>query len=157
METIPLENALREEQAVEMEERFLVFTIDGQSYAIEINYVIEIIGIMPITTIPFLPECVKGIINLRGGVIPIMDVRLRFRLPEQEYTERTSIIVLDNNGMQLGLIVDAVQEVVVIPEEHRMAPPTNTEFGESNRYIKGVSNADGAIQLLLDCNKLMSI
>ena len=138
------------------EDRFMVFTIDEQNYAIEIHYIIEIIEMLPITVIPFLPGCMKGVINLRGSIIPLMDVRLRFGLMEQEYTERTCIIVLDNDGVQLGLIVDAVQEVTSIPEDQRMPPP-NAHAGESIRYIKGVGNADGQIHLLLDCDKLMEI
>lgn len=137
------------------EDRFLVFTINEQSYAIEIHYITEIIEMLPITAVPFLPGCLKGIINLRGSVIPVMDVRLRFGLPEQTYTERTCIIVLDNDGVQLGLIVDSVQEVTNIPEELRMPPPGNDE--DANTYIKGVGNADNEIQLLLDCDKLMVV
>lgn len=137
-------------------DRFLVFTIDNRSYAIEIHYITEIIEMLPITVVPFLPGCMKGIINLRGSIIPLMDVRLRFGLPEQEYTERTCIIVLDNDGVQLGLIVDAVQEVTSIPEDLRMPPPS-AQLEESARYIKGVGNAGGQIQLLLDCDRLMVV
>jgi len=140
------------------EDRFLVFTIDEQDYAMEIRYIIETIEMAPITRVPFLPSCIKGIINLRGSVIPVMDVRLRFGLPAQEYTERTCIIVLDNEGVQLGLIVDMVQEVATIPEDRRMPPPsTQAGLGDSIRYIKGMGNVGGEIQLLLDCNKLMEI
>lgn len=138
------------------EDRFLVFIIDEQSYAIEIHYITEIIEMMPITVVPFLPGCLKGIINLRGSVIPVMDVRLRFGLPEQEYTQRTCIVVLDNEGVQLGLIVDGVREVTNIPEDLRMPPPSDSENG-INSYIKGVGNAAGEIQLLLDCDKLMVV
>lgn len=138
------------------EDRFLVFIIDEQSYAIEIHYITEIIEMMPITVVPFLPGCMKGIINLRGSVIPVMDVRLRFGLAEQVYTQRTCIVVLDNEGVQLGLIVDGVREVTNIPEDLRMPPPNDGESG-INGYIKGVGNAAGEIQLLLDCDKLMVV
>ena len=99
---------LQETESNTKEDRFLVFTIGEQDYAIEIHYVIEIIEPMPLTPIPFLPGCIKGIINVRGDVIPVMDVRMRFGLPEQEYTEHTCIINLDNDGVSLGLIVDEV-------------------------------------------------
>ncbi|MEA5058853.1 MAG: chemotaxis protein CheW [Candidatus Pelethousia sp.] len=154
METQPKNDMQREQDTAE--DRFLVFTIDKQSYGIEIHYIIEIIEMLPITVVPFLPACMKGIINLRGSIIPLMDVRLRFGLPEQAYTERTCIIVLDNDGVQLGLIVDAVQEVTNIPADLRMPPP-NAQAGESIRYIKNVGNADNQIQLLLDCDRLMAI
>ena len=107
---------LQETESNTKEDRFLVFTIGEQDYAIEIHYVIEIIEPMPLTPIPFLPGCIKGIINVRGDVIPVMDVRMRFGLPEQEYTEHTCIINLDNDGVSLGLIVDEVQSVMRIPE-----------------------------------------
>ena len=154
MDTSPKNNILAELNAVE--DRFLVFTIDEQSYGIDIHYVTEIIEMLPMTAVPFLPECIKGIINLRGSIIPLMDVRLRFGLPEQEYTERTCIIVLNNEGVQLGLIVDAVQEVINIPEDLRLPPP-DTKVGESIRYIKCVGNAASQIQLLLNCDVLMAI
>ncbi|MDD4074832.1 MAG: chemotaxis protein CheW [Eubacteriales bacterium] len=138
-----------------MQDLFLVFTIDTKDYAIEIRYVIEIIEITPITNVPFLPDCVKGIINLRGTIIPIMDVRLRFGLPEQAYTDKTCIIVVNQGNMSLGLIVDAVQEVTTINSEQRLAPPS-INSGETN-YIQGVCNSAESIRLLLDCEKLMEI
>ncbi len=139
-----------------LEDRYLVFTINEQSYAMEIHYVTEIIEMLPITMVPFFPKSIKGIINLRGNIIPLMDVRLRFGLPEQAYTERTCIVILNNEGIQLGLIVDAVQEVINIPENLRMPPP-DTQIGESIRYIKGVGNASGEMQLLLNCDMLMVV
>lgn len=138
------------------EDRFLVFTIDERDYAIEIKYTIEIIEVQPITEVPFMSQSIKGIINLRGSVIPIMDVRLRFGLMEQEHTDRTCIIVINNNGVELGLIVDAVQEVLDIPEENRMPLPSD-ENRENARYIKGVGNTGNGIQLLLNCDQLMDI
>ncbi|MDL2218295.1 chemotaxis protein CheW [Christensenellaceae bacterium OttesenSCG-928-M15] len=139
-----------------IDDMFLVFTMEEQNYAVEIHYVTEIIEMMPITNVPNLPSCLKGIINLRGSVIPVMDVRLRFGLMETDYTERTCIIVVDNEGMMLGLIVDAVQECMTIDEEKRMPPPS-TNVGGNARYIKGVSRNGNSIQLLLDCDKLMDL
>ncbi len=159
-----MENKLpvRQEQILEaqgedtMQDLYLVFTIDGQDYAIEIRFVIEIIEIIPVTTVPFLTECMKGIINLRGTIIPIMDVRLRFGLEEQEYTEHTCIVVVNHGNLSLGMIVDSVQEVTTIGADQRMAPPTSG-MEDSNYYIKGVCNAGERIILLLDCAKLMEI
>ncbi len=139
-----------------MQDMYLVFTIDGQDYAIEIRFVIEIVEIMPITSVPFLPDCMKGIINLRGTIIPIMDVRRRFGLEEQEYTENTCIVVVNHGNLALGMIVDSVQEVTTISPETRMAPPMNS-VDETSYYIKGVCNAGENIRLLLDCEKLMEI
>ena len=112
---------------------------------------------MPLTPIPFLPGCIKGIINVRGDVIPVMDVRMRFGLPEQEYTEHTCIINLDNDGVSLGLIVDEVQSVMRIPESERMPLPDEQATEASMRYLKSVGSVNQGIQLLLDCDKLMDI
>ncbi len=138
------------------ENRYLVFTIAEQEYAIEINFVIEIIEVLPTTRVPFLPECMKGIVNLRGNIIPIMDVRLRFGLEEAEYTDRTCLLVIDNDGVQLALVVDSVKEVANIPENMRMIPPSMGDIG-SAQYIKCVGNVNGEVQLILDCNRLMDI
>ena len=148
---------LQETESNTKEDRFLVFTIGEQDYAIEIHYVIEIIEPMPLTPIPFLPGCIKGIINVRGDVIPVMDVRMRFGLPEQEYTEHTCIIHLDNDGVSLGLIVDEVQSVMRIPESERMPLPDEQATEASMRYLKSVGSVNQGIQLLLDCDKLMDI
>lgn len=148
---------LQETEATTQEDRFLVFTIGEQDYAIEIQYVIEIIEPQLITAVPFLPSCIKGIMNVRGDVIPVMDVRLRFGLPEQAYTPHTCIINLDNNGMTLGLIVDEVQSVMRIPETERMPLPAEKMTEESMKYMKSVGSVNNGIQLLLDCDKLMEI
>jgi purine-binding chemotaxis protein CheW len=139
-----------------IEDMFLVFTMEAHNYAVGIQYVTEIIELMPITVVPNLPGCLKGIINLRGSVVPVMDVRLRFGLKEADYTERTCIIVLNNNNVMLGLIVDAVQECMTIEEEMRMPPPSSSVGGNA-RYIQGVSRVGGSIQLLLDCQRLMDL
>lgn len=139
-----------------MRDMYLVFTIDGQDYALEIRYVIEIVEIMPITSVPFLPECMKGIINLRGTIVPIMDVRLRFGLQEEAYTDHTCIVVVNQGNLTLGMIVDSVQEVTTFGEQQRMAPPSSGT-GDATYYIKGVCNTNDNIRLLLDCEKLMEI
>ena len=144
---------------VELEEdtqkgRFLTFFLDKESYGIEIQFVTEIIGIQSITEIPELPEYVRGIINLRGKIIPVMDVRLRFKKEPREYNDRTCIIVVDIINISIGLIVDSVSEVLTIPEQDIVDPPEmNKGF---NRYIKKIGKAGGDVKLLLDCEKLLS-
>jgi len=128
------------ENSLEMEEdtqkgKFLTFYLDKECYGIEIKYVTEIIGIQAITEIPELPEYVKGIINLRGKIIPLMDVRLRFKKEPREYNDRTCVIVVDIKGVSLGLIVDSVAEVLTIPEQDIVEPPQMNK-GFNNRYIK---------------------
>lgn len=148
------------ESNIEMEEdtqkgRFLTFSIDRETYGIEIMYVTEIIGIQPITEVPELPEYVKGIINLRGKIIPVMDVRLRFKKEPQKYNDRTCVIVIDIKEISIGLIVDSVSEVLTIPDEEIVPPPEVRKSG--NKFIKGVGKVGTEVKLLLDCEKLINI
>ncbi|MDI9493606.1 MAG: chemotaxis protein CheW [Bacillota bacterium] len=134
--------------------RFLTFSLDEEVYGIEIQHVTEIIGMQTITRVPEVPEYVKGIINLRGKIIPVIDVRLKFGREPMEYNERTCIIVIDINDVSVGLIVDKVDEVLTI-EEGGISPPPASKTGFENRYIKGIGKAGGKVQLLLDCEKLL--
>lgn len=135
--------------------RFLTFLLGRETYGIEIKYVTEIIGIQAITDIPELPEYVKGIINLRGKIIPVMDVRLRFRKEAKEYNDRTCVIVIDINDISIGLIVDSVSEVLTIPEQSIVEPPKMNK-GSNNRYIKNIGKVGSDVKLLLDCEKLLT-
>lgn len=148
------------EDTMEMEEdtqanRFLTFSLGKESYGIDIKYVIEIIGIQSITEIPELPDYVKGIINLRGKIIPVIDVRLRFKKEPKEYNDRTCVMVVDINQSSIGLIVDSVSEVVIIPDEDMVDPP-QVNIGGSSRYIKKIGKIGNEVKLLLDCEKLLS-
>lgn len=134
--------------------KYLTFILDNESYGIGINNVTEIIGIQPITLVPELPEYIKGIINLRGKIIPVMDVRLRFRKAFREYNDRTCIIVVDINNLSIGLIVDSVSEVLIIPDQDIIPPPNLNKV--NNRYISGIGKIDNEVKLILDCNKLIS-
>lgn len=148
------------ENNVEMEEdtqkgRFLTFSIENETYGLEIMYVTEIIGIQPITEIPELPAYVKGIINLRGKIIPVLDIRLRFKKEPKEYNDRTCVIVVDIQDMSIGIVVDSVSEVLAIPEQEIVEPPKINK-GFHNRYIKGIGKVGSDVKLLLDCEKLLS-
>ncbi|HEX9059040.1 MAG TPA: chemotaxis protein CheW [Clostridia bacterium] len=134
--------------------RFLTFTLGNDSYGIEICHVTEIIGIQPITEVPELPDYVRGIINLRGKIIPVMDVRLRFRKPFKDYDDRTCVIVVDIDDISIGLIVDSVSEVISISDTEIVPPPEMNKAG--NKYIKGIGKAGSDVKLLLDCNKLLN-
>ncbi len=135
--------------------KFLTFVLGNEVYGIGIEFVTEIIGILPITEVPELPEYIRGIINLRGKIIPVMDVRLRFKKALREYTERTCIVVIDILDISIGLIVDSVSEVLVIPEEDIVSPPKVTKESNS-RYIKGIGKVGNDVRLLLDCDKLLT-
>ena len=135
-------------------DRFLTFQLDNEVYGIEIRYVTEIIGIQSITELPELPDYIRGIINIRGKIIPVMDVRLRFKKSFKEYNDRTCVIIVNINEVSIGLIVDSVSEVVSIPKTEIVAPP---EIGkEGNKFIKGVGKSGEDIKLLLDCEKLLN-
>ena len=134
--------------------KFLTFALGKEEYGVEIQYVTEIIGIQAITPIPNLPSYVKGIINLRGKIIPVMDVRLRFGKEPREYNDRTCVVVVDIRNVAIGLIVDAVSEVLSIPDEEIVPPPeVNKAF--QNRYIKGIGKTAGGVKLLLECERLI--
>lgn len=134
--------------------KYLTFFIDNVTYAIEIKFVTEIIGIQPITEIPELPSYVKGIINLRGKIVPVMDVRLRFKKDQLEYSDRTCIIVVNVNDILLGLIVDNVSEVLKIHDENIVPPPESSTNSEG--YIKAIGKVENKVNLILNCEKLIS-
>lgn len=147
------------EELLEQEEdtqkgRFLTFVLSSEAYGIEIKHVTEIIGIQPVTEVPELPEYIRGIINLRGKIIPVMDVRLRFKKPFREYNDRTCVIVIDIKDVSIGLIVDSVSEVLSIPETEIVAPPEVNKNG--NKYIKGIGKVGNEVKLILDCDKLLN-
>jgi purine-binding chemotaxis protein CheW len=137
-------------------DKYLIFSIGKQYYGIDIKYVIEIIGIEPITEVPELPNYVKGVINLRGKIIPVMDVRLKFKKEEKEYDDRTCIIVVEIGDICIGLIIDRVLEVANINENNISPPPkTSSNKENSNKYIKGIGKIQDEVRLLIDCQKLL--
>lgn len=135
--------------------RYLTFMIDNGVFGIEIEHVSEIIGMQQITEIPEAPFYIKGIINLRGKIIPVIDLRLKFRKEHKEYDTRTCIIIISMSDILVGLIVDNVDEVLSIPDENIVLPP-EFKSGYQNRYIKGIGEMDSGMKLLIDCDKLLS-
>jgi purine-binding chemotaxis protein CheW len=149
------------EKVVESEEdtqkdKYLIFSIGNECYGIDIKYVTEIIGIEPITEVPELPNYIKGVINLRGKIIPVMDVRLRFKKEPKEYDDRTCIVVVEIGNINIGLIIDRVLEVVNIDESNISPPPKiNSNKDNANKYIKGIGKTQNEVRLLIDCHKLL--
>jgi len=135
--------------------RFLTFTVDGTLYGLPIRFVTEIIGIQDATRVPETPDYVKGIINLRGHIVPLIDVRLKFGKTALPYTDRTCVVVIDVGGISVGLIVDRVDDVLTIPEDQIAPPPDGPGFGYENRFVEGIGKAGGGVQLLLDADKLL--
>lgn len=141
------------------EGKYLTFILANEEYGIGILKIKEIIGMMPITTVPQTPDFVKGVINLRGKVIPVVDLRLRFNMDEIDYTERTCIIVVEMAGQAgtvlIGIVVDAVSEVLNIKDEDIEETPT---FGAklNTDYILGMAKMEGGVKILLDIDKVLS-
>lgn len=141
------------------EGKYLTFSLAKEEYGIGILKIKEIIGMVPITTVPRTPDFVKGVINLRGKVIPVIDLRLRFGMASIDYTERTCIIVVEIEGtagtVQIGIVVDAVSEVLNVNGEDIEETPT---FGAklNTDYILGMAKMDGGVKILLDIDRVLS-
>jgi purine-binding chemotaxis protein CheW len=142
-----------------LEGKYLTFTLAGEDFGLEILKVREIIGMLDITAIPQTPAFVKGVINLRGRVIPVIDLRLKFGMPPQDYGERTCIIVVEVRTevgpVQVGVVVDAVSEVLNISGADIEPAPS---FGSrvNTRYILGIAKARGTIKILMDIDRVLS-
>jgi purine-binding chemotaxis protein CheW len=135
-------------------DKYLTFEIAGEEYGVEVRCVIEVIGMQKITVVPDMPPFVKGVINLRGQVIPIMDVRSRFKLDFKEYDDRTCIVVVDMSNTFVGLVVDIVSDVLDIsPENLSPAPKVNRTPG--SRFIKGLGKVGDEVKIILDVQKLL--
>ena len=139
--------------------KYLTFSLENKEYGIGILKVKEIIGMLPITAIPRTPDHVKGVINLRGKVIPIVDLRIKFGMPPQEYDERTCIIVVEINSktgiLLIGIVVDAVSEVLNINKEQIEPPPS---FGSKMNinYIMGMAQVEKSVKILLNIDDVLN-
>lgn len=136
--------------------KYMTFKSGNEYYGIGINYVNEIIGIQKITSVPETEDYIKGLINLRGKIIPVIDVRLRFRQEPIEYTDRTCIIVIDVKNVVVGLIVQTIAEVVSIDDSEIAPPPALAGSGSNNKYVYGIGKVGDSVKLLLDPDKLIN-
>ncbi|WP_396213470.1 chemotaxis protein CheW [Gemmatimonas sp.] len=134
--------------------KYLTFFLAGEEYGLEILKVSEIIGLQPITRVPRMPEFVRGVINLRGKVIPITDLRMKFGM-DAEDSEDSCIIVVQMRGIQTGIVVDRVSEVVAIVEADIEDAPS---FGAGIRteFLLGIGKTGGRVKLLLDIDKVLA-
>lgn len=144
----------------EKEGKYLTFSLAGEEYGIGILKVKKIIGMLPITVVPQTPPYIKGVINLRGKVIPVIDLRLKFAMPSADYTERTCIIVVEINAagrmIMMGIVVDSVSEVLNIKgADIEETPSFGTKL--NTEYILGMAKAAGGIKILLDIDRVLSI
>ncbi|MGM0462107.1 MAG: chemotaxis protein CheW [Fibrobacterota bacterium] len=144
--------ALFEDENI-LEGRYLAFWIQKELYGIPIKDVIEIVGIQKITTVPDTPEYVQGVINLRGQVIPVIDVRKRFNIGKTDYNEETCIIVINLDTVDIGMIVDTVDEVYPVPE-NKIKPPPKITVSDHGEYIHGISKIGAKTLMIVDTEKL---
>jgi purine-binding chemotaxis protein CheW len=135
------------------EGKVLVFRVGDDRFALEIRNVIEIIGMQKITTVPDMPPFIKGVINLRGTVIPVVDIRTRFNLDPRGYDDRTCIIIVDVQEILVGLIVDTVNEVMAFAKED-VAPNFSRQNDSCGRYIQGLGKVGNDLVIILSVEKL---
>lgn len=135
--------------------KYLFFKIGKESYGIGIRYVIEIIELQAISLVPDLPAYVKGVINLRGKVIPIVDLRMRFDMEERAYDNRTCIIITEVDHILVGCLVDTVEEVMEILEKNIEPPPKFKTISGRDQYISGMGKVGEAIKILIDVEKIV--
>ena len=140
--------------------KYLTFELGAEEFAIQVMKVREIMGVLEITAVPQMPPYIKGVINLRGKVIPVVDLRLKFSLPEQDYTQRTCIIVVQvhngSNAMLMGIIVDGVSEVLNLASADIEDTP---EFGNSTSptYLLGMAKTKNKVKILLDIDQVLTM
>jgi len=139
--------------------RFLSFEIGDETYGMEIMNVKELMGMTSITPIPQTPSFIKGVLNLRGNIVPVIDLRLKFGMPAKEYTKRTCIIITDiktsSETALMGLVVDNIQEVIGIPDEKiSRIPYINAKI--KSEYIKGIADTPEGIKIILDVVRILN-
>ena len=136
------------------EEQFVVFRLGEETYGLDIGAVQEIIVWQPVTRVPRTPEFMEGIINLRGHVIPVIDLRRRFGLPAEARGRTTRIVVVEIGEMTVGFVVDAVSEVIRIPED-AIEPPSDIIAGVSSEFIRGIARLDQQLIILLNPERIL--
>lgn len=145
---------MAEKQSAEVEEQVVVFDLAGESYGVDINHVQEIIRRPAITVVPRAPEYVEGVINLRGRVIPVIDLRNRFGLPRTEADRASRIAVLEIAGHTVGAAVDAVSEVLRIPASV-IEPPGATLAGPATAHLRGIAKIEERLIILLNLDRIL--
>lgn len=136
--------------------KYLTFVLNHEEYGLEILRVREIIGLMDITPVPQMPHFIKGIINLRGKVIPVVDLRLKFGMPEAEYTKETCTIVVDIENRLMGIVVDTVSEVLDITAKD-IEPTPSLGSTIKTDFILGMGKVKGKVKILLDIDKVLTL
>lgn len=137
-------------------DRYLCFTLDEQSFAVPITVVREIVEMQEITPVPHMPDYLRGVVNLRGQIIPIIDLRLRLGMGFREYDRRTCIVIVSYQDKQIGLVVDRMDEVVHFDENHREPAPDYRGERGMHRFVGGVGRQDDRVVMLLESDTILS-
>ena len=135
--------------------QYMTFKSGDEYYAIELRYVNEIMGVTPITEIPEVEDYIRGLINLRGKIVPVMDVRIRFNQEPFEYNDRTCIIIVNVKNTVIGLIVETIADVVTIKDEDIEIPDILTTNKARNRYVYGLGKVGDDVKVILNLEKLI--
>lgn len=143
-----------QEETNEETDKYLTFSIGEEQFGLAIEFVDDIIGVQEITKVPNQPHYLKGVINLRGIIIPVIDIRLRFGKEERTYDDRTCIIVVSIDEAAVGIVVDTVLEVVNIAESSIATPPSFDEEG-AKQYMRGIGNYNDHVVIIIDCYELI--
>ena len=151
-----LRNEYHIEEEDTMEGLYMIFTCDEVGYGFPVEHVTEIVALLDITEVPDMPEYVKGVINLRGRVLPVIDIRIRFGLKDVEYHDRTCVIILSTGNQTVGVIVDAVNEVIKIPHENIESAPRMSGEGQSGEFIEAMGKVGDSVKILLDIERLLA-
>lgn len=136
------------------EEQLVIFELAGETYGIDISTVHEIIRLQAVTEVPRTPDFVEGVINLRGRIVPVIDLHKRFNLPPGEETQNSRIMVVEVNEVTVGMMVDAVLEVIGLPAKN-IEPPPAVISGVDAAYLRGVGKWKERLIILLDLNKVL--
>lgn len=143
------------DSAIGTEKQLVVFNLGGETYGVDISTVREIIRMQAITDIPGTPHSVEGLINLRGSVIPVVDLRKRFRLESVERSKETRIVVVSSNEQEIGVIVDSVTEVLRISSDS-IEPPSSIIMSSDSEYLQGIVKLEERLIILLDADRVLS-
>lgn len=149
------EELLLEDVNADDAKQYMTFKSGSECYGIELKYVNEIMGIQPITEIPEVEDYIRGLINLRGKIVPVIDVRLRFKQEPFKYNDRTCIIIVNVKNTVIGLIVEAIADVVTIKDEDIEVPVTLTSPKGKNKYVYGFGKIGDEVKVLLNPEKLI--
>ena len=146
---------MSDNSGVSTERQLVVFDLNEEAYGVDISAVREIIRMQEITRVPRAPDFIEGVINLRGKVIPVVDLRKRFTMPATERTDEHRIVVVDVDGQDIGMVVDAVTEVSRIPSSS-IEPPSSVITTDDSEYLTGIVKTDDKLIILLDIAKVIS-